>query len=827
MSDPQHGLNAGRALRDGWELASTAASAVIAPDQLPHDLQWYPAQVPGTVAGSLSALGAWHLDAPTPLGDRDYWYRLELGAVGAHTLRLNGLATVADVWCNDQHVLHSENMFLSHEVDVQLDAHNTLYLCFRSLTHHLATAVPRTPRARWRPLMITPGTLRFVRTTLLGHMSGWCPPVDAIGPWRSIELVPRAGDRAVQLLSMRATLSENGEGLLRVRFQTNSARTDTLSVTCAGVTTVGARIANGECEAELRIPDVAAWWPHTHGTPALHEVHTTLGAHTFLLGKVGFRRIDCERGADGRGFALWVNGVPIFCRGACWTSADIVTLAEGHAHYAPWLRTFVAANMNMVRVGGTMAYEGNAFYELCDELGILVWQDFMFANFDYPVADETFAASVRLEAQQFLSRTQGSPSLAVLCGGSEVLQQAAMYGFTSEAWASALFDQWLPEIVREARDDVPYVSGSPSTGDLPFYANSGPAHYYGVGAYLRPLEDARRADVQFASESLGFANVPEPLTLKQFPQLASPNSAEWKSRIPRDAGSPRDFEDVRDHYLTLLYNVNAEALRREDPEQYLELSRATTAEVMEETFAEWRRARSSCNGALVWNYQDLWAGAGWGIVDHTGEPKSPWYALRRALRPLQVSLSDEGVNGLAIHLHNDHAEARAVTLEFSCYAADTKVVTATRALTLARRSSSEISAAAVLGKFFDTNFAYKFGPCPHDVAVAMLRDSETGALLADAFFFPMGRQTPLPAGNLMVRLLHEAGCWSLLLTSSQAARSVHIEDDNYRASDNWFHLAPNVEYVVQLHPRHSAAPQPNGIVRVLQRADVFAYSSAL
>ncbi len=163
----------------------------------------------------------------------------------------------------------------------------------------------------------------------------------------------------------------------------------------------------------------------------------------------------------------------------------------------------------MLRVPGIAVYESPAFYGLCDELELLVWQDFMFANLDYPEQDDTFMAAVEPEARQILDELGGRPCLAVLCGGSEVAQQVAMMGLDPKLGERPLYGELLPSLIAGAGVDVPYVPSTPWGEELPFRPDRGVANYDGVGAYLRPLEDARRADVRFAGECLAFANVPD------------------------------------------------------------------------------------------------------------------------------------------------------------------------------------------------------------------------------------------------------------------------------------------------------------------------------
>lgn len=788
-----------RPLTDGWMMALTAPGLWTGPDDIVGIEDFIPAFVPGTVAQALEAAGRFDRENPMPLDDRDAWYLLRLDeAPGDALLRFEGLATVAEVWFNGQQILSSQSMYLRHDIAVHLQGGDRLTLCFRALGPLLGK---KGPRARWRPQMITPAGVRLFRTTALGRMPGWCPDVHAVGPWRPVSVVRQAKDRPGEA-RISARRDQQGCGHLTVRID----GAEGASVSCAGES---AKVVDGS--AVLVLPAVEAWWPRTHGKPVLHDVILDWNGETVLLGRTGFRDVEVDRDADGEGFGLRVNGVSVFCRGAVWTTADIVRLPAGREDYRPWLEQAAQANMNMIRIGGTMAYESAEFFKLCDELGLMVWQELMLANFDYPAGDEGWLADLKKEVFQLLDGTSASPSLAVVCGGSEVYQQAAMLGLPDSVYKAELTETILPELVREHRPDCLWVPNSPSGGAMPFSPNAGVTHYYGVGAYMRPLEDARRANVRFAAESLAFAHVPEQATLDKHLPVAPVHDPRWKARVPRDRGASWDFEDVRDFYLKLLHEVEPERLRRENPGLYLDLSRAVTGEVIEATFAEWRRVGSSCRGALVWTFQDLLPGPGWGLIDATGRPKPVWHALRRAFRPLQVMLTDEGTNGVDLHVVNDLGEGRDVTVELVCLRdGAVPVVSGRRELTLEPHSATTIPVTDLFGAFFDTAYAFRFGPPSHDVTVARLIDRASGAEIASAFHFPLGRTAARRDVTFTLELIESDQGFALDVSTDRLAQNVVIDAEGFDLSDNWFHLAPGRARRILL----AGEGKPSGAVRL-------------
>ncbi len=569
--------------------------------------------------------------------------------------------------------------------------------------------------------------------------------------------------------------------------------------------------------AELEVPAAQRWWPNGHGSQPRYPVRLRLivdgESHELSLDSVAFRSISADTSA-GR-FALLVNGLEIRCRGACWTPADVVSLANDELTLQTVEQARVAG-MNMLRVGGTMIYESDAFYEACDQAGILVWQDFMFANLDYPSEDAAFCQSVSREAEQFLTRNDARACLAVLCGNSEIEQQVAMLGLPRESWTSPLFATLLRSIAETQRSDVPYVTSTPTGGALPFQPNTGLTHYYGVGAYLRPLEDARRADVKFTPECLGYANNPEATTIESLlgDALAPFHKPRWKARVPRDNGSGYDFEDVRDYYTKLLFGVDPTALRYEDPERALALGRVTSGEVMARTIAEWRSPASNCRGALIWLLRDLWPGAGWGLIDAHGVPKAAYYFVKRAMQAQAVFLSDEGLNGLTVNAINDRNQPLAAELELQLIRNGTvRVGTGKAHLEIPAHGALGLAAATLFEHFIDLTQAYRFGPRQYDVALATLRDAESGALISQASYHPGGLSLEKVEDlGFEAKLEHVHGNeWRLHVQSARFAQAVALDIAGFDTEDSYFDLVPGLERSLLLRARATGAT-PRGTV---------------
>ena len=822
-----------RRLDTGWEMARVAPGVATTPaDLVRASAGWQPAVVPGTVA----SVTGWETEEAARADEYDHWYRVTLPHAnnsatvnGRVLLRFDGLATLAEVWLNEDRILTSDNMFLAHSCDVthQLrdSSEHVLHIRFAALRPVLRQ---RRSRGRWPTRLVSEKHLRFVRTTLLGYMPGWYPPVPTVGPWRAVSLAAEAGI-SLHDVTLRPTLDGragvlNVDAVCRLPSGMRLDRAELRLGDSAGValSISKATVEDVRVDGVLRVSDVVAWWPHTHGEPALHEVTlllTSSGITTVHeLGRVGFRSLVLDRESDGQGFGVRINGSGVFCRGACWSPLDVAAI---HAEETRLRRTLMQAReagFNMLRISGTMAYESDAFYALCDELGILIWQDFMFANFDYPVEAAGFVESCRMEAQQFLQRVGSRCSLAVLCGGSEVQQQGAMMGVPREHWSNVLFDEVLPGLCAEERVDAAYVPSSPSGGALPFHVNAGVGHYYGVGAYKRPLTDVRIADVRFASECLAFSNPPEPVTLERWLGTAARAALDprYRKSVPRDPGASWDFADVSDHYVSTLFGVDARALRDHDPGGYLDLSRVAVGEAMSAVMTHLRRHDSQARGALVWMLRDPHRAAGWGLIDGDGVPKAAYYFLKRACAPRALWFSDEGVNGLLLHADNERDAPWQGRLEVSLYRADgLRVEHAHKDVEVPAASQRCWNVEALIGHFVDASYAYRFGPAGHRWVTASWRcaGADGPGMTCCHDIQPA---LPVPDEDVQVRPEMRAdGVGELVVVCPRVSGHVAIDLPGASLADNYFRLVPGVAHRVQLTRRYGTSGLLVGSVRMV------------
>ena len=288
----------------------------------------------------------------------------------------------------------------------------------------------------------------------------------------------------------------------------------------------------------------------------------------------------------------------------------------------------------------------------------------------------------------------------------------------------------------------------------------------------------------------------------------------WKAGVPRNVSLGWDFDDVRDHYVKQLLDEDPLAALYSESERYLMLGRIVNGELMAQAFAEWRRADSPCRGALVWWFQDLWPGAGWGILDDRGRPKSVYYYLKRSLAPLVVFFSDEGLNGLRVHIVNERKQEVKGSLRVTLYREGQASHEKSISVCVPSCGIWEGGIDELLGHFVDSTYAYRFGPPTQNVTTVVLENVE--AVEPDgnprAVFFPHGQKLSRQS-NLGLEAQAcptPDGRYQLTVCANRFAQAVHIDARGYHASDDFFHIEPGRPYTLTLTPMDKTPKPLNG-----------------
>jgi beta-mannosidase len=675
-------------ISEGWELRR--ADVPPGPD-FPGRLEdalstWLPATVPGTVHTDLLANGL----IPDPfwrdnemalqwIGEEDWVYRTNFHAgpeildKEAVDLVFHGLDTFARVVLNGHEILDAHNMFRIWEVEVKdhlRPGSNTLEIRF-------ASPLPRALEARaLLPYELPAGNDRgdppsrvFVRKAAYHYGWDWGPRFVTSGIWRPVELVAWSGARVTDLWVRTDSIREDDAFLtaeVEVRVSREEAEkraagggvplTLTLSgpggafqpVTLQQVPEAGAN----RLTAPIQVPGAELWWPNGLGRPHLYTVEATLKAgrrsHTHTT-RAGIRTLELVTEPDsvGESFFFRVNGVPVFMKGANVIPLDHFSPRAAAEDHLALFRDAVDANMNMLRVWGGGLYMEDLFHRLADEHGILIWQDFMFANGMYP-GDPEFLENVRAEAADQVRRLRRHPSLALWCGNNEIHEGWHNWGWARQydtpedsaaVWRAyeAIFHGILPEAVAAGDPARPYWPSSPSLGwGNPESLNRGNSHYWGVWHGREPFEVYAEKLPRFSSE-YGFQAFPPMETIEAFTEPGDRSLFHPVMLVHQK--HPVGNELIR-VYMERDYPVPSAF------DDFVYVSQLLQALGMRTAFEAHRRAMPRTMGTLYWQLNDTWPVVSWSGRDYFGRWKALHYAAREAFEPILLSpVLGEGPEG--------------------------------------------------------------------------------------------------------------------------------------------------------------------------------------
>ena len=664
-----------------------------------------PATVPGCVHTDL--LDAGLIDDPYYrdnelsvlwVGETDWTYRrtfrLDEAFVSSGPVELvcSGLDTLAEIRINGTRVGETDNAFRSWRFPID----TLLSVGENEITVLFTAPVPWARDANeqnfyWHTGMGAerlPG-VNHLRKSQANFGWDWGPRLATSGIWKRIGLEALESGR-LDDVDIRQTALDDDAAELSVGVSCNGAQDGTtvrvrakFSGDDVAVATAG--VSGCRAELSLHIAEPRRWWPNgagpQHRYSIVAELLDTTGAPVDRCEKcIGLRTLRLVREPDdwGESFYFEVNGYPLFAKGANWIPADTLVTRVEASHYRRLLRSAADAHMNMLRVWGGGIYEYDLFYDLCDELGIMVWQDFMFACGAYPAARNEFLENVKAEAREQIRRLRHHPSIALWCGNNELEQIHPCIGDGEDARAAGsmtwdsyehLFDSLLPDLVAELQPDTAYWPSSPHTpGAKRGDANdphSGDAHLWMVWHGRQPFEAYRECEHRFNSE-FGFQSFPEPAAVAQY---AAPGERNITSRIMEHHQRSPIGNDTIVQYMLEWFQLPV----RSD----MVLWTAQILQGLAITYAveHWRRSVPRGMGTLYWQLNDCWPVASWSGIDWQGRWKALHYMMMRAYAPLLVSSVENPEKGtITLFVTSDELSPCETRLEWRMWTVDGEII---------------------------------------------------------------------------------------------------------------------------------------------------------
>ena len=820
--------------------------------QFQYQGQWYPATVPGNIHTDLIANNlipdpffGTNEDSVQWVADSVWTYRLLFDADCAgnglqyenHWLVFDGLDTYAEVWLNGK-LLESfdnedyktllNNMFRQWRFNVK----DVLKEKGNELIVRFYPSAPRDSAAAAQLPYKLPDNRVFTRKAQ--YMSGWDwgPRLITCGIWKNVRLESFNDLKLedVYVLDTKTTSDTTESWETSVQLLVKSVQDRKRCKVLIEVFDENGRCAKIEKRIKLDyddhivgIPVAIAqpklWWPNGMGKQHLYTFVVTVSdrkQETQYALRHGLRTVELIREKDsiGESFAFKVNGKPCFMRGADWIPASsypgTLNTPEGSDVYYRLLHDAAEVNMNMIRVWGGGIYENDAFYNYCDELGLMVWQDFMFACNPYP-GDKAFLRNVDSEAMYQIKRLRNHPCIALWCGNNEVHNGLEDWGWqTALGWSDAqykqlltdfskLFEQMLANKVKENHKGVPYISTSPTYGwGHPECCTHGCSHYWGVWWGEQPFDVWKEKTGRFMSE-YGFQSYPEMTTIEMFTTEAD-----------RKLGSPAlNNHQKHGRGVEIIRKAMREEFdytRTDNLEEFAYMSQLVQALGIRRAIDAHRIQHDRCAGTLCWQLNDCWPVASWSSIDYTGRWKALQYQFKEAYQNVALCVDQQDV-----YVVNDQMTAVNGEVRWQLFALD--------GTPLNERQSVRVKLPADQAlKVLSLN-AEKLHVSPA-TTYALVQLSLNGSPHAErvVFFTSLGKMK-FESGDIRQEIKNFGDHFELTLTSPTFCYGVHVTETTGKEvkwSDNYFSLLPNVPKTIYGYYDGKLEDEPMVAVRCLR-----------
>ena len=789
-----------QSLEGKWEFSKAGAE------------EWREASVPGDVYTDLLENGV--IDDPHVndnefdmqwVGKSDWTYRRtvtvdeSLASEDRICLVFEGLDTVATVEVGGTEVGMVNNAHRRYEFDVTeavMTGDNEVAVTFHSPVEYGVDRHEEHPHeVPWMEYPIEQPARNFVRKPQYHYGWDWGPCLPTMGIWKSARIVghsrPRITDVATSqdhsdedvTLDVTVHVDAPEAGEYEVEASVEAATASETTVLDAG---------QNQIPLSLTVEEPALWWPHDLGEQPLSELTVSLGEDVHTE-RIGFREVEIVQEPDKKGesFAIAVNGHQHFAKGANWIPTEVLPGCQRAEQYEQLLTSAKAANMNVVRVWGGGQYEREQFYDLCDELGLLVWQDFMFACSAYP-ADDEYLTTVETEARQQVRRLSTHPSVAVWCGNNEV-EMGLNTWFNGEenldqlcADYRELFHDLLPMVVEEEHPARPYWPSSPSSGieaafdddGMPtgeaLSFDTGTMHDWRVwhsGEPFEAYEDViARFDAEFGYQSFASS---ETLSTALDDDQMNPTAPLMEHHQRSEGGNERIVQRMADYFRIPF-----------DFDSFVFISQIQQVLAMEVGIEHWRRERPLCMGTIFWQLNDVWPCASWSSIEYGGRWKVLQYAARRFFAPVLVSTTETD-GGLAVWVTNDERDGvqGTLTVESTTFDGET-VFEHTKSVAVDGADSQKIETLAVE----DLTGAYERSEVLVRVEYNCDAESYANYELLDRY-----KRLDLPEPELVIAVENDL----VTVSAEHAGLFVTLETKADGVfSDNCFHLAAGEERTV-------------------------------
>lgn len=798
-------------LNTGWEFSQAGTG------------KWMTGVVPGTVHQDLIR----HELLPNPfygtneqkiqwVENEDWEYKTsfilsedQLKRDGAQLI-LEGLDTYADVYLNGSLLLKADNMFVGYTLPVKSvlrQGENLLHIYFHSpikqtLPQYESNGFnyPADNDHHEKHLSV------FTRKAPYSYGWDWGIRMVTSGVWRPVSLrfydVATIGDYHVNQLELtddKARLSNELQINSILPKQTEAELKITVSLAGQKVSEVKEPIllqpGINNFTLPVEVTNPVRWMPNGWGEPTLYDFSSQIVCNNQVVAeqthRIGLRtiRLVNEKDKDGESFYFEVNGIPMFAKGANYIPQDALLPNVTAQRYETLFKDIKEANMNVVRIWGGGTYEDNLFYDLADENGILVWQDFMFACTPYP-SDPTFLKRVAEEAEYNIRRLRNHPSLAMWCGNNEILEALKYWGYQKKFTPAVyqgmmdgydkLFRELLPAKVKELDADRFYVHSSPYLANWgrPESWGIGDSHNWGVWYGQKPFESLDTDLPRFMSE-FGFQSFPEMKTIATF---AAPEDYQIESEV------------MNGHQKSSIGNALIRTYMERDfivPEKFEDfvyVGLVLQGQGMRHGLEAHRRNRPYCMGTLYWQLNDSWPVVSWSSIDYYGNWKALHYQAKRAFQPILINPLQQN-DSLSVYLLSDKLEdMEQMTLEMKVIGFDGKKLgkpMQLKSLIIPANTSRCIYQSKL-------DACVPAGERQRSFMKLILKD-KSGRTVAEAVhFFAKTKDLLLPDTNISYKMKQTDGKCELTLSAGSLAKDVFIEIplQGARFSDNFFDLLP-------------------------------------